>query len=96
MPAKGKGKRKVTAGPMDPRKTREPVKGHPEGNLNEALDSVMLSPPPTDKDYDSDSSMATTTITAPQPTTVPTTKPFQLAPIPAWKAKPLQLAPIPA
>ena len=31
MPTTGKGKRKVTAGPMNPQKTREPVTGHPDG-----------------------------------------------------------------
>ena len=69
MPAKGKGKRKVTAGPMDPRKTREPVTGHPDTDLNAALDSIMLSPPHTDAAYDSDSSMITTTTAAPPPPT---------------------------
>ena len=67
MPAKGKGKRKVTTGPMDPRKTREPVTGHPDGDVTAALDSVMLSPPHTDNGYDSDTSVVTTTTTAPPP-----------------------------
>ena len=70
MPAKGKGKRKVTTGPMDPRKTREPVTGHPDGDINAALDSVMLSPPHTDNSYDSDSSVVTTITTAPPPLTM--------------------------
>ena len=71
MPAKGKGKRKVTTGPMDPCKTREPVTGHSDSDINAALDTVMLSPPHTDKGYDTDSSVVTTTttiaITAPPP-----------------------------
>ena len=50
MPAKGKGKRKVTAGPMDPRKTREPVTGHPN-NLYAALGSIMMSPPPSNTGF---------------------------------------------
>ena len=70
MPAKGKGKRKVTTGPMDPRKTREPVTGHPDSDINAALDSVTLSPPHTDNGYDSDSSVVTTITTAPPPLTM--------------------------
>ena len=68
MPAKGKGKRKVTTGPMDPRKTREPVTGHPDSDINAALDTVMLSPPHTDKDYDSDTSVVTTAPPLPEST----------------------------
>ena len=58
MPTKGKGKRKVTAGPMDPRKTREPVTGHPDTDINAALDSILLSPH-LDTSYESDRSIDT-------------------------------------
>ena len=71
MPAKGKGKRKVTTGPMDPRKTREPVTGHPDGDINAALDSIILSPPHTDDGDDSDSSAVTTITAAPPQTPTP-------------------------
>ena len=57
MPIKGRDKRQVMAGPMDPRKPREPVTGHPDTpdtNLNAALDSIMLSPPQSDIGYESD------------------------------------------
>ena len=57
MPAKGKGKRKVTAGPMDPRKTREPVTGHPDTDLNAALNDILLSPPHPHTGYASDASI---------------------------------------
>ena len=48
-PMPEKGKRKVKAGPMDPRKTREPVTGHPDTDLNAVLDSILLSPPPQER-----------------------------------------------
>ena len=70
MPTKGKGKRKVTAGPMDPRKTREPVTGHPDTDLKAAPDSTPQSPHP-DTDYESDT---VSVVTALPPTPTPTPK----------------------
>ena len=49
MAGKGKGKQKVTTIPMDSRKTRVLVTGHPDGNVNVALNSIMLFPPHIDK-----------------------------------------------
>ena len=60
MPAKGKGKRKVTSGPIDPRKTREPVTGHPCN---------------TDAGDESDSSAVTTIAAAPPPLPTTSKKP---------------------
>ena len=89
MPIKDKGKRKLTAGPMDPRKTREPVTGHPDSDLNAALDSILLSPPPV-TGYDSDTSMFTTTtaVLPPPPTAPPLPRPTpaELAKVDKWVA----------
>ena len=62
---------------MDPRKTREPVTGHPDADLNAALDSITLSPrqsdAPPDTGYESDISMASRVTAVPPPTAKPST-----------------------
>ena len=42
----GKGKRRVRAGPMDPRKTREPVTGHPDAGYESDASMATAPPPP--------------------------------------------------
>ena len=71
---------------MDPRKTREPVTGHPDTDLNAALDSIMLSPPQSQSNsgYESntsDASMASmVTVVSPSTAEPPLPAPELLTP----------------